>query len=76
MPGVAPGTTRASIPGMTFQVRPRPTDADAHILQTPHAGGLPVAFFDGSVRIISPGVAESVFWALVTPDGGEVVGEY
>jgi len=76
VPGPSPGSTRASVPGMTFQLRPRPADADARVLQTPHTGGLPVAFFDGSVRTISPGIAESVFWALVTPDGGEVMGDY
>lgn len=76
VPGAVPGTTRASVPGMTFQLRPRPAEADPHVLQTPHAGGLPVAFFDGSVRTISSGIAESVFWALVTPDGGEVIGDY
>jgi len=76
VPGASPDTTRASVPGMTFQVRPRLADADARILQTPHSGGLPVAMFDGSVRTISPGVAEGVFWALVTPDGGEVGGDY
>lgn len=76
VPGASPGTTRASVPGMTFQVRPRQADANAHVLQTPHAGGLPVAFFDGSVRTISPGVAENMFWAMITPDRGEVVGDY
>jgi len=34
---------------------------------------LTVAMFDGSVRTLSPSVSESVFWALVTPAGGEVV---
>jgi len=66
------GTTRPSVPGKTFQVAPRPEDADPSIPQTPHRAGLTVAFFDGSVRTIAPSVRESVFWALVTPAGGEV----
>ena len=44
--------------------------------QTPHSGGLPVAMFDGSVRTLSPGITESVYWGLFTPDGGEVPGDF
>lgn len=66
-------TTRPSVAGKTFQVRPRPEDVDPSIPQTPHAAGLAVAFFDGSVRVLSPSIRDSVFWALVTPAGGEVV---
>ncbi len=35
-------------------------------------GGLLVAMFDGSVRMIRPGVDETVFWGAITPAGGEV----
>jgi prepilin-type N-terminal cleavage/methylation domain-containing protein len=70
----ATGTTRPSVPGKTFQVRPRPEDVDPSIPQTPHRAGLTVALFDGSVRTVAPSVDQSVFWALVTPAGGEVVG--
>jgi hypothetical protein len=41
--------------------------------QTPFEAGLPVVFFDGSVRTLRPGIAPEVFWAHVTPAGGEVV---
>jgi len=68
----ATGTTRPSVAGKTFQVAPRPEDVDPSIPQTPHSAGLTVALFDGSVRTIAPSVRESVFWALVTPAGGEV----
>ena len=61
------GVTRASVPGKTFQVKPKPIDADSSIPQTPFAAGLPVAMFDGSVRMIRPGVSEHVFWSAVTP---------
>ena len=67
-----PPVTRPSVPGITFQVRPQPRYADAYQLQTPFSAGLPVAMFDGSVRTIRPGVRPEVFWAAVTPAGGEV----
>ena len=69
----ATATTRPSMPGKTFQLRPRPEEVDPSIPQAPHRAGLTVAMFDGSVRTISPSVAAPAFWALVTPAGGEVV---
>jgi prepilin-type N-terminal cleavage/methylation domain-containing protein len=72
-PVADPAGTRPSVPGRTFQLRPRVEDADASVPQTPFPGGLPVALFDGSVRTIRPGVSPEVFWAAVTPAGGEVV---
>ena len=67
--------TRASRPGATFQTQPRPVDADMTLLQTPFAAGLPVAMFDGSVRTLSPRIAEGAFWAMVTANAGDVVSE-
>jgi type II secretory pathway pseudopilin PulG len=64
--------TKPSVPGMTFQVRPRPDEALAFIPQTPFSAGLLVAYFDGSVRTVRPGVDEGLFWSAVTPRGGEV----
>ncbi|MBL8865267.1 MAG: prepilin-type N-terminal cleavage/methylation domain-containing protein [Planctomycetia bacterium] len=64
--------TRSSTPGKMFQVRPRPEEVDPSIPQSAFHAGLTVAMFDGSVRTIRPGIDESVFWALVTPRGGEV----
>jgi len=69
-------TTRPSVPGKTFQVRPKLDEVDTHILQTPFRAGLTVGLFDGSVRTLSPSINESVFWSLVTPNGGEVVGDF
>jgi prepilin-type N-terminal cleavage/methylation domain-containing protein len=70
-----PPVTRPSVAGVTFQVRPPLKEANAYQLQTPFADGLPVAFFDGSVRVVRPGVAPEVFWAFVTPAAGEVGGD-
>jgi len=70
---IATATTWPSVPGKTFQVHPRPENVDPSIPQTPHRAGLTVAMFDGSVQTFSPSVSASVFWALVTPMGGEAV---
>jgi type II secretory pathway pseudopilin PulG len=68
--------TGPSVPGVTFQVRPRVEEANPRILQTPFSSGLNIALFDGSVRTLSPRIEEHVFWALVTPNGGEVAGDF
>lgn len=68
--------TRPSVSGLTFQQQPPIDQCDFRILQTPHPGGLPVALMDGSVRTLRHGVAEPVFWAAVTPAGGEVFGDW
>jgi prepilin-type N-terminal cleavage/methylation domain-containing protein len=69
----SPPVTRASTLGRTFQVRPAIYgECDPLVPQTPHTGGMLVGMFDGSVQRVRPGVEETVFWALVTPDAGEV----
>jgi prepilin-type N-terminal cleavage/methylation domain-containing protein len=75
-PVVTPTGTRGSVPGLTFQSRPRPGECDFRVLQTPHPGGLPVALMDGSVRTLRAGIAETVFWEAVTPAGGEVAADW
>lgn len=69
----ADGHMVASIRGRTFDVRPRVQDADMRVPTAFYPSGLQAAYFDGSVRTIRPGVDETVFWSLVTPNGGEVV---
>ena len=77
MPVMNPGQpTTPSQPGKTFQVSPRVEDANSRVPQSPFPSGLPVALFDGSVRTLSPSIHESIFWGLVTPSGGEVLGDY
>jgi prepilin-type N-terminal cleavage/methylation domain-containing protein len=68
------GRTRASVPGVTFQTRPRVADCNPRIPQTPHSGGMLAALGDGSVRNLAPQMSESTFWAAVTPAGEEVLG--
>ncbi|MBI2807986.1 MAG: DUF1559 domain-containing protein [Planctomycetes bacterium] len=69
-----PATSRASIPGLTFQVRPSLAECDPRLAQTPHSSGMLVALFDGSVRSLAPGISEATYWAAVTPNGNEVLG--
>ena len=68
--------TRPSVPGQTFQVRPKVDSAWSGVPQTPYASGLPTLFFDGSVRTINSGVDPSVFWGAVTRNGGEVLTDW
>lgn len=59
-----------------FQVRPLPKECDPDVPTAIDTSGLTVALFDGSIRVVSPSVTPSVFWALVTPAGGEVGGDW
>ncbi|MDB5309030.1 MAG: pulG 14 [Gemmataceae bacterium] len=68
-----PPVSRASTPGLTFQVRPRLEDCNPLVPQTPHESGMLAAMADGSVRTFRSDTTEVVFWSLVTPAGGEVV---
>jgi competence protein ComGC len=66
--------TIGSVPDKTFQVAPLPQDCDGVIPQTPHLSGMVTAMMDGSVRTISVNISPTVFWAIVTRDGGEISG--
>lgn len=68
-----PKETTSSIPGVTFQAAPRYEDSDDRLLQSSHRAGLLCAMYDGSTRALSPKIRSEVFWALITPRGGEVV---
>jgi prepilin-type N-terminal cleavage/methylation domain-containing protein len=67
-------TTQPSVPGVTFQTNPLPwvEKCDPTLPQTPHADGMIVALVDGSLRTVSPSIHPTVFWAAVTPAGGEI----
>jgi type II secretory pathway pseudopilin PulG len=64
------------IPHPVFQVMPRPVDCLPSIPTATHPSGLAVGLMDGAVRTVSPSVSPSVFWALVTPNGGEVIADW
>jgi len=66
----------------------QPTDLDASQITFPlgarnpnstgsfHPGGLNVAMCDGSVRFVSNSIAQAVWDALITKDGGERVDNF
>ena len=62
--------------GRTFLVAPRVEDCDYKVCNTPHRAGMLTAMCDGSVRTLRADIAETAFWALVTPDAGDVAGDY
>ena len=50
-------------------------DMVLHTSRSMHPGGVQSGLCDGSVRFVPETIALNVWWALGTPDGGEVVGE-
>ncbi len=80
-----PPQSRAEFPGLTFQVQPLVTldmlsdpplnSCASTLAQTPHLSGMLVALGDGSVRTLSPAVSETTYWGMVTPAGGETLGD-
>jgi prepilin-type N-terminal cleavage/methylation domain-containing protein len=62
--------------GRTFLVAPTIKECDYRVANTPHRTGMLVLLMDGSVRTLAPNIAETTYWGLVTPDGGEVIGDF
>jgi type II secretory pathway pseudopilin PulG len=63
-------------PEIAFQVRPLPTQCDPRLMQSIFSSGLTVACADGSVHVLTQRIDPTIFWALTTPNGGEVVGSF
>ena len=68
-------------PGAKFQVQPRqsgnssdPDVCHAHLVQTPHSGGIQVGMADGSVRNVNQGISGTTWWAAQTPANDDVLG--
>jgi prepilin-type N-terminal cleavage/methylation domain-containing protein len=68
----SPPTTVGSIGNLTFQLSPMVSKCDSRIPQTPHAA-MPTSFADGSVRTLAANIEPAIFWAAVTPSGGETI---
>jgi len=64
---------KSAIAPAGFQVTPDQRKCDPRIPQTPHRGGMLVCLFDASARTLNPAMKANVFWAAVTPQGGENV---
>jgi hypothetical protein len=60
--------------GTTFQLRPTPSQCNAVYPSAGHYDRLAVAMADGSARQISPKICSETFYALCTPNGGEIIG--
>jgi prepilin-type processing-associated H-X9-DG protein len=67
----------ATGPGSRFQVRPLPWakggPCDPRLAQSLHSGGMNACMADGSVRFLGAGMSGAAWWALCTPDAGDVV---
>jgi prepilin-type N-terminal cleavage/methylation domain-containing protein len=72
IPPVAPATIPDYTPA-TYELQPVPALANPLNLQALGAGGLQVAMFDGSTRTIAPTLQAALFYAALTPAGGEVL---
>ena len=70
-----PPVSIGSDPSLTFQCAPAIEACNPKIAQSPHASGMLVALVDGSVRSLAPSIQPTTYWALVTPDRGELVGD-
>jgi prepilin-type N-terminal cleavage/methylation domain-containing protein len=71
---VAKGAPNAIGPGSIFQAQPSPFlgNCDPTRTATSHAGGMMVGLADGSVRLLAAGMSGDIWWASLTPEGGEV----
>lgn len=66
--------TFPSVP--TFQVAPTQQTCLQIVPQTPHREGMLAALMDSSVRTLSPSISPQIYWAAITPAGGEVLGDW
>jgi prepilin-type N-terminal cleavage/methylation domain-containing protein len=57
------------------QIAPKAGHCDYTLLQTPHAAGMTAGMGDGSVRTISGNISLTVWEAVKTPNGNEVIGD-
>jgi prepilin-type N-terminal cleavage/methylation domain-containing protein len=69
-------------PASKFQVNPAwstkiygPGTCDYRLASSPRSAGILAGFADGSVRLINGSVSGTTWWALCTPNGGEVIGD-
>jgi prepilin-type N-terminal cleavage/methylation domain-containing protein/prepilin-type processing-associated H-X9-DG protein len=57
-----------------FQVLPTVAQCNYYIPQQIHTGGINALMMDGSVRTVGSGVSPNTWAAVLTPNGGEVLG--
>jgi hypothetical protein len=63
-------------PASVFQLLPQPFLGNCNPLlaSTGHAGGMVICMADASVRTLNANVSGTTWWALMTPRGGEILG--
>jgi prepilin-type N-terminal cleavage/methylation domain-containing protein len=66
-------------PASKFQVNPtwatRDSTCDYRLASSPRSAGILAGFADGGARLVNGSVSGTTWWALCTPNGGEVIGE-
>ncbi|HET6576072.1 MAG TPA: DUF1559 domain-containing protein, partial [Fimbriiglobus sp.] len=62
--------------GRKFQADHTLQECDPRVANTPHRSGMLVLLTDGSVQTLSPRIAETTYWALVTPAAGDIPGDF
>jgi hypothetical protein len=60
--------------GTRFQVNPTSAQCDVAYGQTGHSAGMVVALVDGSTRVVAPNISATTWLAILTPNGGEIIG--
>jgi prepilin-type N-terminal cleavage/methylation domain-containing protein len=64
-------------PASKFQVNPITSgpnaNCDPRLASAPRSAGILVGLGDGSVHLLSAGIDPNIWWALCTPDQGEVI---
>jgi len=71
--GVASVWQRPGSYQTTYNATTNPTGCDFYRASSMHTGIMNAVFADGSVHALSASIQPSVWWALCTPQGGEVV---
>lgn len=61
---------------VTFLTRPTQRDLNGAYPASPHPGGINVLLGDGSVRLIAPNVSLTTWWGALSPNLGEVLGDW
>jgi prepilin-type N-terminal cleavage/methylation domain-containing protein/prepilin-type processing-associated H-X9-DG protein len=71
--GVASVWQQPTNPQTTYNATTNPGGCDFYRATSMHTGVINVAFGDGSVHSLSASISPSIWWALCTPQGGEVI---
>jgi len=78
------GTFQPTGPTAMFQVQPKMGCSNTgqgtggcgagNLPNTGHTGGIIVAMFDGSARMVAQGVSPTTWWSVITPQAGDLQG--